>query len=177
MFFDIIVLVVIGLLTVIGLFSGMLKQLFGLAGVLAGYMLAMRYYQFCAKYLTSFHPGTAKVLSFIAIFLACIVIAHIIGWLVGKFVTTTGLGFLNRIGGGLLGFLKGCLIVCVAVIVLNAFLPADTGFYKRSYTIKYIQRITAMFKKVSREEIRNKYEEKVGKGKTATPPKKGGAPQ
>jgi membrane protein required for colicin V production len=174
MFFDIIVLAVIGILTIAGLLSGMVKQLFGLAGVIGGYMLAMKYYQFCSKYLMSFHPGTARALSFIAIFLACIILAHIIGWLVGKFVTTTGLGFLNRIGGGLLGFVKGCLIVCVAVMVLNAFLPADTGFFKKSHTIKYIHRVTALFKKVTREEIKMKYEEKVGKGAA---PKKSGAAQ
>jgi membrane protein required for colicin V production len=177
MFFDIVVLVVVGILTIAGLFSGMVKQLFGLAGVIGGYMLAMRYYQFCSKYLTSFSPGTARAISFVLIFLACIVAAYFIGWLVGKIVTISGLGFFNKMGGALLGFVKGCLIICVMVIVLNTFFPADTGFYKRSHTIKYIQRVTALFKKVTREEIRNKYEEKVGKGKTATPPKKGGAPQ
>jgi membrane protein required for colicin V production len=176
MFFDIIVLAVIGILTIAGLLSGMVKQLFGLAGVIGGYMLAMKYYQLCSKYLTSFHPGTARALSFIAIFLACIILAHIIGWLVGKFVTTTGLGFLNRIGGGLLGFVKGCLIVCVAVMVLNAFLPADTGFFKKSHTIKYIQCVTVLFKKVTHEDIEAKYDEKVGKEK-AVAPKKGGAAQ
>jgi membrane protein required for colicin V production len=80
MFFDIIVLAVIGILTIAGLLSGMVKQLFGLAGVIGGYMLAMKYYQLCSKYLTSFHPGTARALSFIAIFLACIILAHIPDW-------------------------------------------------------------------------------------------------
>jgi membrane protein required for colicin V production len=176
MFFDIIVLVVIGILTIAGLSSGMVRQLFGLAGVVAGYMLAMRYYQFCSKYLTSFPPGTAKATSFVAIFLACIVVAYLIGWLIEKVFSATGLGLLNRIGGGLLGFVKGSLIVCVMVMVLNVFSPANAGFYKRSYTIKYIQRVTALFKKVTREEIKMKYEEKVGKGKGGVP-KKNGAPQ
>jgi membrane protein required for colicin V production len=169
MFFDIIVLAIIGILTIAGLFSGMVKQLFGLVGVIGGYVLAMRYYQLCAKYLTTFHPGTARVISFVVIFLACIVLAHIIGWLIGRLFTISGLGFLNRIGGGLLGFVKGCLIVCVVVIILNAFFPANAGFYKGSYTIKYIHQVTGMSKKVSREEIRDTYEEKVGKGKGASP--------
>jgi membrane protein required for colicin V production len=167
--FDIAVLAVIGLLTIVGLFHGMVRQLFGLAGIAAGYILAMRYYEVCSKYMTSFHPGTARALSFIAIFLACVVVAHIIGWAVGKFVTMSGLGFFNRIGGGLLGFLKGYLIVAVVVMVLHAFLPADTGLFKKSRTMKYILPVTAMFKKVTRDDIRMQYEEKVGKGKTAAP--------
>ena len=175
--FDIIVLAVIGILTLIGLFHGMVKQLFGLAGIVAGYILAMRYYELCSKYLTNLHPGTAKALSFIAIFLACVIVAHIIGWAVGRFFTISGLGFLNRIGGGILGFLKGYLIVAVVVMVLAAFLPADNGLFKTSRTIQYILPVTALFKKVTREEIKAKYNEKVGKEKGAAAPKKNGAAQ
>jgi membrane protein required for colicin V production len=167
--FDIIVLAVIGILTIIGLFNGMVKQLFGLAGIVAGYILAMKYYELCSKYFTSLHPGTAKALSFIAIFLACVIVAHIIGWAVGRFFTISGLGFLNRIGGGLLGFLKGCLIVCVVVMVLNAFFPADNGIFRKSHTMKYILQVTALFKKVTHEDIKAKYNEKVGKEKGAAP--------
>ena len=48
--FDIIVLAVIGILTIIGLWKGVVKQLFGLLGVVAGYLLAMRFYQPCSKF-------------------------------------------------------------------------------------------------------------------------------
>ena len=104
--FDIIVLAVIGILTIIGLWKGVVKQFFGLLGVVAGYLLAMRFYQPCSKFLTSIYPGTAKVISFIAIFLASILVAHLIGWGVGRLLAISKLGFINRIGGGLLGFLE-----------------------------------------------------------------------
>ncbi len=171
MFFDIIVVALVGILTLIGFYNGTVKQLFALAGVVAGYILAMRYYLLCSKYLTSIPPGAARVISFVVIFIACIVLANIIGWAVGKLFDISGLGFFNTVGGGILGFAKGCLVVCVLVMVLNAFFPANTGFLKRSRTIKYIRQITAVFKKVTREEIRMKYEEKVG---AVAPKKKGG---
>jgi membrane protein required for colicin V production len=176
MFFDIIVLAIIGILTIVGFYNGTVKQVFALAGVVAGYMLAMRYYLLCSKYLTAVHPGAARAISFVVIFIACIVVAHIIGSLVGKLFSISGLGFFDRIGGALLGFAKGCLIVCVMVLVLNAFFSPNAGFYKRSYTIKYIQRATALFKKVTREEIKMKYEEKVGKGKSTSPKRGDPAP-
>jgi membrane protein required for colicin V production len=170
--FDIIVLLIIGLLTIMGFFSGMVKQIFGLVGVVAGYMLAMRYYQLCSKYLTTFHPGTAKALSFIAIFLACIIVAHIIGWAVGRLLHISGLGFLNRIGGGLLGFAKGYLIMCVMVIVLTAFFAANGSLFRKSHTIRYIQPATSMLKKVSRDDIKAKYDEMIGKEKPVPPKQK-----
>ena len=90
--FDIIVLAVIGILTIIGLWKGVVKQLFGLLGVVAGYLLAMRFYQPCSKFVTSIYPGTAKVISFIAIFLASILVAHLIGWGVGRLLAYFKIG-------------------------------------------------------------------------------------
>jgi membrane protein required for colicin V production len=170
--FDIIVLSVIGIVTLIGLWKGMMKQLFGLLGVIAGYVLAMRFYQPGSKFLTSLHPTTARALSFIALFLACILMAHLLGWGAGRIFAISKLGFLNRIGGGLLGFLKGCIIVSVAVMVLTAFLSADSSLFKKSSTIKYILPVTAALTKVTRGDIKDKYNEKMGKEKPALPKQK-----
>ena len=93
---DIIVLAVIGMLTIIGFLNGAVRQLFGLAGVVAGYVLATRYYHFCSKFLTSFHPSIARAISFVAIFLACIVVAHIIGWVVGRLVKYFRIGISEQ---------------------------------------------------------------------------------
>jgi len=163
--FDIIVIAVIGILTIIGFWKGMVKQAFGLLGVIAGCILATRFYQPCSKFLTSTNPGTAKVISFIAIFFACVLVVNLIGWGIGRLFTVSKLGFLNRIGGGLLGFLKGCIIVSIAVIVLTAFLSKDSDLFKKSSTIKYILPATAILKKVTRGDIKAKYNEKAGKEK------------
>ena len=170
--FDIIVIAVISILTIIGLWKGLVKQVFGLLGVIAGYLLAVRFYQPCSKFLTSVHPGTAKVISFVAIFLACVIVAHFIGWGIGRLLAISELGFFNRIGGGLLGFLKGCIIVCVMVMVLTAFLPGYTSLFKKSSTIKYILPVTAALKKVTHEDIKTKYNEKIGKEKPTLPKQK-----
>jgi membrane protein required for colicin V production len=164
--FDIVVVVVVGGLTLLGLFKGMVKQLVALAGVVAGYMVAMRFYEPASRFFTSFHPGTAKVISFIAIFVACIICAHIIGGVVGKLFGISGLGFFNRIGGGLVGFLKGCLIVSLVVMVLIAFLPANSGLFKGSSTIKYILPVVGVMKHISPEKVKAGYNEKAEKAKS-----------
>ena len=164
--FDIAVVVVVGALTLLGLLKGMVKQLVALAGVVAGYMVAMRFYEPASRFFTSFHPGTAKVISFIAIFVASIICAHIIGGVVGKLFGISGLGFLNRIGGGLVGFLKGCLIVSLVVMVLIAFLPANSSLFKGSSTIKYILPVVEVMKHISPEKVKAGYNDKVEKAKS-----------
>jgi membrane protein required for colicin V production len=160
--FDIIALTVIGMLTIIGLWKGMVRQIFGLLGIIGGYMFAVKFYQQCSNFLTDIHPNTAKAVSFIAIFLVCILVAHLIGWGVGRLFAVAKLGFLNRAGGGLLGFLKGWVIVSIAVMVLTVFISVDHSLFKKSSTIKYILPVTTVLKEITRGDIKNKYNEKVG---------------
>jgi membrane protein required for colicin V production len=164
--FDIVVVAVVGGLTFLGLWKGMVKQLVALAGVVAGYMIAMRFYGPASRFLTSFHPGTAKVICFVAIFVACILCAHILGWAAGKLFGISGLGFLNRIGGGLVGFVKGCVIVSLVVIVFIAFLPENSSLFKGSSTIRYILPVVEIMKNTTPGDVKARYTEKVKKLKS-----------
>ncbi len=170
--FDIVAAVVVGVLTVIGFLKGMVRQIFGLVGVILGIFLATVYYQLCSRFLTSLHPGTAKAIAFIAIFFSCIFLAHILAWAVERFFESLRLGFLNRIGGAFLGFIKGVIIIAVVVMALTSFLSPNIGFLKTSHSIKYIRPVVLVLKKVSREEIRAKYNEKMGKKESASPGQK-----
>lgn len=162
--FDIIVLGVIGVLALRGLWKGLARQAVGLAGVAAGYVIAMRFYRpLASKFLTDFRPAMGNVISFFAIFIACIITASIIGWIAGRLMSTAGLGILNRIGGGILGGAKGCLIVSVAVMMLIAFMPPHSSVFKGSGTMKYIQPIAGMVSRLAPKNIRTRYEEKAAR--------------
>ncbi len=162
--FDIIVLAVVGVLTLLGLWKGLVRQIVGLAGVVAAYVIAMKFYgPLAAKYLAGFHPATGNIISFIAIFIACIIAASIIGWMAGKLMSTAGLGILNRIGGGILGGAKGCLIVSIVVMILVAFLPLHSGVFKGSRTMKYIQPMADIVSRFAPESISKRYEERAAK--------------
>jgi membrane protein required for colicin V production len=162
--FDVIVLAVVGVSTVLGLWKGLVRQVLGLAGVVGGYVIAMKFYApLAAKFLPRFLPVTGHVISFLAIFIACIIAASIVGWIIGRLVNTAGLGMLNRIAGGLLGGAKGCLIVAVVTMMLVAFLPPHSGVLKGSRTMRYIRPMASMISKVAPKVIKTKYDEKTAK--------------
>ncbi len=162
--FDIIVLAVVGVAALFGLWKGLVRQVVGLLGVAAGYVAAMKFSgPLAAKFLTGFSPATGHVISFFAIFIACVIASSIFGSIMGKLVGGTGLGILNKVGGGLLGGLKGCLVIAVATMLLIAFLPPNTGVLKGSRTMKYIQPMADMISKVAPASIRITYEEKAAK--------------
>jgi len=162
--FDIIVLAVVGVLMLLGLWKGLVRQIVGLAGVAAGYVIAMKFYgPLAAKFLTGFRPATGRVISFLAIFIACIIAASIIGWIAEKLMHTTGLGILNRIGGGILGAMKGYLIVSVVVMIMVSFLPPDSGVFKGSRSMKYVEPMARRVSRFAPESISKRYEERAAK--------------
>ncbi len=162
--FDVIVLGVVGISTLLGLWKGLVRQVVGLAGLVGGYVMAVKFYgPFAAKFLTGFRPATASVISFLAIFVACIIAASIIGWIAEKLMGTTGLGFLNRVGGGILGGAKGCLIISVAVMMLIAFLPPNSTVFKDSGTMKYIRPVADIVSRFAPQSIKTRYDEKAVK--------------
>lgn len=172
--FDIIALAVAGLSVLLGLWKGLIRQVVGLAGVMAGYMIAMHFYEsVAARYLKGFTPATGHIIAFLCIFIACIIAASIVGWVVGRVMNIAGLGILNRIGGAVLGGAKGCFILAIAVMMLVAFLPRENGVFKSSRTIRYIQPMAQLISTVAPKNIKTKYDQKTGKaGNAVTPPAK-----
>ena len=65
--------------------------------------------------------------------------------------------------------MKGCIIIAVVVMVFTTFFLVNSSLFKKSHTIRYIRAGNAILKKVTREDIKAKYDEKLGKKKPASP--------
>ncbi len=140
----------------------MVRQLVTLAGVVAGYIISLKLYESVANILPKgMNPGTAKVLSFVLIFVACIIAAYIMGAIASKILKVAGLSWANRLGGSLLGFLKGFFIIAVIVTVLIAFRPPDNSFLKNSVTLPYVISGIRMISDIIPDDIRINYKDKV----------------
>jgi membrane protein required for colicin V production len=160
---DVIILGIAGLTTALGLWKGMVRQLVTLAGVVAGYIISSKLYVPFAHIMPkSMDPGTAKVLSFVLIFVACIIAASIMGAIASKILKVAGLSWANRLGGSLLGFLKGFVIIAVIVTVLIAFLPTDNSLMINSLTLPYVISGIRIMGDLMPHDIQNKYQNKVG---------------
>ncbi|MBA4371790.1 MAG: hypothetical protein C0402_02885 [Thermodesulfovibrio sp.] len=159
--FDIVVLSVIGITVALGLWKGLVIQIFGLAGLISGYILSVRYYLSVARLLPDISQGTAKIAGFLVIFIASIIAAFILGRLLEKLMKLAGLGWANRLLGGVLGLLKGTLIVSVILVVLVAFLPSDSGILKQSVTVPYLVSVTRLLGAAIPEDIKAKYKSRM----------------
>ncbi|HEY55828.1 MAG TPA: CvpA family protein [Dehalococcoidia bacterium] len=115
---DIVLVVVIGLATFIGLRKGIIKMALTLAGLVLGIFLAGRYYMPFSEHLTLISsPTWAKVAAFAIIFIGVMVVAAILARLLEKAASVIMLGWANRLVGAILGFVVGAMF-CGAVLAI-----------------------------------------------------------
>jgi membrane protein required for colicin V production len=124
---DWIILVVI-LLSVAGAASsGFFQEAFGIGGLVFGYLLAAwQYYRLAewfSPYLKSLWLG--EIAGFLIIFLAVMALAGIAGRVARWVMKEVGLSLFDRFLGGVLGLLRGCLIVAVVLVSMAAFTPTS----------------------------------------------------
>jgi membrane protein required for colicin V production len=65
----------------------------------------------------------ADAIAFVVIALLVMVVAAIVGSLLAKVFEKVGLGCLDRLAGGLFGFVEGLVFVLVCILVTVAFFP------------------------------------------------------
>jgi membrane protein required for colicin V production len=152
---------VAGITTVMGFWKGLTSQVFGLAGLICGYILSTRYYLKVAGLLPDINQGTAKIIGFLSIFVAFIIIAYFLGRFVSKILKIAGLGWANRLLGGALGLLKGTLIVTIVLVVLMAFMPSGNDFMKASITIPYIVSASKIIGAAIPDDIKARYKSRL----------------
>ena len=118
--------VVLGLLVlgaiVMGFVKGLVRELLGFVVVIAGIVLAARWYPPVASVAGKFvrSEPVANFLGFILVFLAVFVAGAVLTGLLSK-VMKGGLGFINHFLGGVIGLVEGVLVGGALVFGLLAF--------------------------------------------------------
>jgi membrane protein required for colicin V production len=123
---DWIIVLVILVSTVQAAASGFFQEAFGIAGLIFGYLIAAWQYHRLGGWLGNYlkSPELADSAAFLTIFLLVMVLAGIAGRVARWSVKKTGLNFVDRLLGGVLGFARGCLMVAVVLMSITAFTPA-----------------------------------------------------
>ncbi|MFQ6342411.1 CvpA family protein [Campylobacter sp. VTCC 70190] len=145
--FDAFVLGFTLLLGLKGILNGLIKEVFGLLGIIGGVFMASKYATGAAEFIqNTFYKIENQSLAGFAGFLAILIIFWIVCLLLGNFLSKliklSGLGFLDRIGGFIFGGAKiflifAILVFCVARIdFLNDKLD---NFAKDSYTLNLLK--------------------------------------
>lgn len=117
-----------------GLWRGAISQVFGILGVLGGFLLATHFYQATADQLVRAFPNltVAPAISFGLLFLLAWFCIGAVGYGIASLIHRSGLGFLDRLAGGAIGAGKALLLAVVIISVLTLFLPPQSGLLSGS---------------------------------------------
>jgi membrane protein required for colicin V production len=120
--FDIIAAGFSLLFVLVGLFRGFVEEVIRLVAVVAAFFAGLAYYKPLAARAGFLHlPGSVtSVVSFLALFLACLIVLLVLGKLIKKVVHLTMLGSVDMVCGGVLGFVKAFFLVWIAVICVSS---------------------------------------------------------
>src|SRR3984957_715774 len=107
--------------------AGFFREAFGLAGLVAGYLLAAWQYRrladWFAPYLKS--PRLGEIAGFLIIFFAVLIVAGFAGRIARWTMKKAGLSAIDRVLGAVLGLLRGILVVAIVLTAAAAFAPAE----------------------------------------------------
>ena len=122
---DWVILAIIGVSALISLLRGFVREALSLAGWIAAFFLAKMFYEPVAELLVD-HIETNSIrlgVAWVGIFIATLVVAGIINYLVGRMVDAAGMSGTDRFLGMFFGALRGVLIVALIVLALKQFTP------------------------------------------------------
>jgi membrane protein required for colicin V production len=124
---DWIILLAVLLSVVQAASSGFFQEAFGIAGLVFGYLIAAWQYRHLAEYFAPYISSRwlGEIVAFLAIFFGVMVLAGVLGKIVRWIVKEAGLNVVDRFLGGVLGLVRGCLVVAIVLVSMTAFTPTS----------------------------------------------------
>ena len=121
--FDIIIIALVLMLGVKGIINGLIKETFGLIGLIGGLVVASRFSDvaegFISKNIYKFENASLlQFVAFIGLWLVFWLICLLVGKFLSKIVSVSGLGFLDRLGGFVMGSGKIFLTFSAVIAVM-----------------------------------------------------------
>lgn len=122
--FDLVVVIIVGLAIVKGFFSGLIMQVATLAGIILGAIFAGKLSEIIAPKLIALVDGSPHIigpLSYIVAFVAILIALFFAGKLLESFANALKLSALNRLAGALFSCAKWIVLFSIGLNLLVEF--------------------------------------------------------
>jgi membrane protein required for colicin V production len=125
-FLDWLLIAILAISAIQAFIRGLVLELFSLAGLICGILLAAWNYSRLAERLSGVisNSAIASAVAFLLIAVGIMVIAAMLGKIIHTSAHAIGLGFFNRMGGAAFGAVRGGLLGMAILMAVTAFLPS-----------------------------------------------------
>ncbi|OQY52903.1 MAG: colicin V production protein [Desulfobacteraceae bacterium 4572_89] len=141
--FDVLVLAIISFCLIRGLFKGLIREVSGIIGVVAGFYGANNYYFILTPFLEPLieKPGTRNLVAFFILFCIILIFVGLVAVLIRKFLNLVFLGWVDRSFGFVFGGVKGILIGSALFIMMTTFIPDNSRFLSDSKSAPHVAKV------------------------------------
>lgn len=125
--FDILAALVLFFSLIYSMVRGMVREIFSLLAYIGGYFTAIGFREDFSVTLSPYisNPTASEIISFVLIFIATVFAISLLGKALKKLVhLAPGLSGLDRLFGGVIGLVKGIIILIIFTFFFR-FFPAD----------------------------------------------------
>jgi len=173
--FDIVIVSVTVLLGLKGLFRGFIKEVFGLIGIVGGIFVASRAATDIGEYISPLlaleNESSIKLVGFIAGLIGFWVVMYIVGLILSKMSSMSGLGIIDRTFGFIFGAGKVFLIVSIIIYALSqvkVFKDKLETNFADTYSYPLLVEVGAYIIKLDIAQATSKVEQSVDQAVSAT---------
>lgn len=156
-------LAMIALLSVLrGIWKGGISQIFGIGGVLGGFLLATHFYEGLSKQIEQSFPkfSGSPMFSFAVLFFLTWFCLGCLGFWLGRLLRSKGLGLLDRTLGAAIGLGKAVILATILLSFLTLFFPPQSLILKHSELAPYVQEMTLFLIKITPENLQKRFAKK-----------------
>jgi len=124
---DTIFSIILLFFTIHGFRKGLIKEVARLLGLFLSCIIASNYQVYLIPFIEEYfiNEKVLQIISFLIIFFISIIIINIISFTIQKIFEIIYLGWLNKLLGSLLGFIKGLIVISIIIFCMDA-LPNET---------------------------------------------------
>ena len=130
---DIVIIIYLCLSVISGFMQGLIRTVLSIIGLIVGIILAAHFYKQLGDVLTFIsNKNVADVVAFVFILLVVMGIAALIAWILRSLIKAIMLGWVDKIGGAVLGLILGALSISAILAIIekvsNSSLITDSKF-------------------------------------------------
>ena len=159
---DIFFVVVLGFFLFRGIFRGLILEISSIAGLIVGFFASNKFYSDLQPVVGRIIPSPewSQIIAYLGIFMTTMFVVAMLSLFLKNFLRMIMLGWLDRLGGGVLGSVKAGLICVLTLLVLTIFLPRNHELIATSKISPYIHTFSQNLSGFLPEELKEKFREK-----------------
>jgi len=149
--FDVAVIVVVALSALLGLWRGVIREVFALAAWVAAlvcmFLLGEQLgHALPLETITRGAPWLRSLIGYALTFVGVFVLISVIGYVFSRLVKAIGLSFVDRALGMVFGLIRGVLIVVLLVFIAGATTLPQFAWWRDSVTAKPLATFAAILR-------------------------------